>query len=204
MADELYPLNFPPGIYHNGTKTQAAGRWYDANGVRFRQGTIGPIGGWVQRTLTGATIAGVPNAAIAWSDNAGNAWLAIGTTTKLYVVDSANVVYDITPTADYTPAGNPVFWQLETFGSYLIAAYNGPGTNPSGNQSVFAWTGNTATPAAVLADGVTEPGSAFGVVTSPERFLFLLQGSDPPVLGGSLNTVFRASRAGAISGSMVN
>jgi len=205
MAEELYPLAFPPGLYHNGTKTQASGRWYDGNGVRFHQGTIGPIGGWVQRTLTGAAIAGVPNAAIAWSDNAGNAWLAIGTTTKLYVVSSANVVYDITPTTGFNTGGNPVFWQLETFGSYLVAVYNGPGTNPTGAVNVFSWTGDTATIAAQVVPGVLDsPFNIYGIVTTPERFLFMLRGDDPATLGTAPTKVFRAARAGATATDMVN
>src|ERR1051325_7779601 len=119
MIEKLVSLDFPAGYLNNGTKYQSKDRWYTGNLVRFYEGTIQPVGGWVQRTLTGAAISGVPNAGLAWETNDGNTWLAVGTTTNLYVVDSSNHVWDITPS--FNSNGNPVFWQLDTFGSYLVA-----------------------------------------------------------------------------------
>jgi hypothetical protein len=39
-------LSLPAGVMKNGTEYQAAGRWTDAQLVRFLEGTIRPIGGW--------------------------------------------------------------------------------------------------------------------------------------------------------------
>ena len=39
-------LKFPPGVWKNGTKYQAKGRWFDANLIRFREGAKKPVGGW--------------------------------------------------------------------------------------------------------------------------------------------------------------
>jgi len=50
------PLKLPPGIYRNGTQYQSAGRWYDANLVRWYDGTLRPIGGWRKRTYSGSNI----------------------------------------------------------------------------------------------------------------------------------------------------
>ena len=50
------PLKLPPGIYRNGTQYQSAGRWYDANLVRWYDGTLRPIGGWRKRTHNGSNI----------------------------------------------------------------------------------------------------------------------------------------------------
>lgn len=50
----LFPLAFPPGIYRNGTEYQSKGRWYDANLIRFYEGTIRPIGGWRTKDRTGS------------------------------------------------------------------------------------------------------------------------------------------------------
>lgn len=39
-------MTIKPGVYKNGTRYQAKGRWYDANLVRWYEGIMGPIGGW--------------------------------------------------------------------------------------------------------------------------------------------------------------
>ena len=44
------PLKLPPGVFRNGTEYQAAGRWYDANLVRWYEGTLRPINGWRTRS----------------------------------------------------------------------------------------------------------------------------------------------------------
>lgn len=189
--DALFPLKIPPGFVNNGTVYQAKGRWYTGNFGRFFQGAVQPIGGWVKRTLTGATISGTPNAAVAWQTNDGLSYLAIGTTAGLYVVkNSTNVVYDITPTL-VSSGGNDAtrMWQLDVFGTYLIAVSGTtvPQTSTSGGGFVWCWRGNTGV-AAVRCDTAFDPGGGLsndpynvnGVVASPERFLFALRGDDPP------------------------
>ena len=47
----LVPLKIPAGIYRNGTEYQAMGRWYDSNLVRWFEGTLRPVGGWLLRGL---------------------------------------------------------------------------------------------------------------------------------------------------------
>lgn len=192
MIEKLLPLKLPPGFAYNGTPYQSKGRWYQGSLVRFFQGNIQPIGGWTQRTLTGATISGTPNAAVSWMLDSGVSWLAIGTTTKLYVVSSSNVVYDITPTTGLFSAP-PYIWQLDLFGSYLIATYNAPPLTAPDNTAVnfYVWQGNPAavatlttgtqldTGAAGISSVNTAPQAVFGVVTTPERFLFLLRGEAP-------------------------
>ena len=46
----LIPLKIPPGVYRNGTEYQSAGRWYDANLVRWYENTLRPIGGWRKKS----------------------------------------------------------------------------------------------------------------------------------------------------------
>jgi len=190
MLEQLVPIDPPPGMFYKGTQYQSKGRWYIGSLVRFFRGNKQPIGGWVQRSLTGATISGVPNAAVSWRLDNGNAYLAIGTTTGLYVVSSANVVSNITPVTGL--GGTPYQWQLETFGSYLMACHQGPSTLAAGIGSpifdginYYAWTGTPSTPAAVpqtpttLSSSESAPTAAYGIVATPERFFFLLRGSDP-------------------------
>ncbi len=96
---------------NTGTVYQSKDRWYTGNFVRFFRDTIQPIGGWTKRTLTGATIIGVPNAALAFTAVTGSTpvparYVAVGTSRGyLYVVNTdTNVVTDITPAAPGGPA----------------------------------------------------------------------------------------------------
>jgi hypothetical protein len=178
LIETLFGLDLPAGFQNTGTVYQSKGRWHKGNLVRFFEKTIQPVGGWVQRTLTGATISGVPNDALSWQLNDGNAYLAIGTSTGLYIVTSANVVHDITPA---TVAGDGLthLWQLETFGAYLIATFQRPIYLDTAVINTFVWRGVLATPAIAAYDSNTGPGSAFGVTVTPERFLVILRGADP-------------------------
>lgn len=185
MIEKLFALKLPPGLLNTGTAYQSKGRWRAGNCVRFTNGAIQPIGGWVQRTLTGATISGVPNAAISYQINDGTRYLVIGTSTGLYAVTTGNVVYNITPT--YDGPASPYLWQLETFGSYLIGVINEVNNGTQTRANVVYWTGDLATTADGLAYPYREvPRFPNGCVVTPERFLVLLRGGDPdPAFGGA-------------------
>ncbi len=209
MIETLYPLKFPPGIYHNGTKTQSTGRWYDGNLVRFYQGTIQPVGGWTQRTTTGATITGVPNAAIGVLRNDDSKYLVIGTSHGLFVCSDTNVVSDITP--PILVGQTTLDWQLETFGQLLVACVS-PFINTT-NNNLYKWDGNPdawATLVIDAADGLDvdtinyfrAPSKVKGILATPERFLFVLQHADPAVglsTGNTTTLEYRANRAGLIN-----
>lgn len=93
------PLKLPPGIYRNGTQYQSAGRWYDANLVRWYEGTLRPLGGWRKRTYGGSNIQlnGIMRGSHAWRANNAVAWLAAGGSKKLYAMKADASPYDITP-----------------------------------------------------------------------------------------------------------
>jgi hypothetical protein len=173
-------IKIPPGILRNGTKYQTKGRWYDGHLVRFFQGTIQPVGGWAARSTTGATITGVPNAALAWSLNTGERFLAIGTTLGLFVVNASNVVYDITPPAP--PYATPYKWHLTNFGSYLIATLENPASSTyEDTANAYYWDANTANDAsAIFTPGPLFPHPAptgiYNAFTTGERFLVFLRG----------------------------
>lgn len=195
MAEKLFPLDIPPGFKNNGTTYQAKGRWHAGNFVRFFQGNIQPIGGWTKRTLTGDTITGTPNAAIAWADYSGNVWLAVGTSTGMWVINnSTNVVYDIMPTANVY-GSTPYSWQLETFGQYLLAVNSASSfTDSSSTSNAWVWKGDTGA-VMVPAQGSSignGPGPTYGVVVTPERFAVWLGGADLPtyaITGGPARPV---------------
>ncbi len=94
---QIVPFNPPPGVFRNGTQYQTKGRWFDSNLVRWKDGRLRPIGGW-SRSITSA-LTGTGRAMFAWKDNSGSKWLAVGTSTKLYVFSSlSGTPADITPT----------------------------------------------------------------------------------------------------------
>lgn len=177
MIEKVIGLDLPPGLRNNGTVMQSKDRWFAGNLVRFYQGNIQPVGGHVQRTLTGATITGTANYAHSWQLNDGTVYIAIGTTTGLWLVTSDNVVHDILPVG--LVGGTPYTWQLDNMGSYLIAVYNLTESVITDSLNVLAWKGDPDV-AAVQAFGPPDgPSAAFGCVVTPERFLFIIRGSDP-------------------------
>lgn len=205
MPETLVPIELPPGLFRNGTRLQAAGRWYDGHLVRFLTGTKQPVGGWQRMQAEGnvdlSALEGTPRAAISWSSDSGDAFLAVGTTTKLYVIAGATL-YDITPVgftagredtdilaSAATTDGGSSFYD---YGPYGIGAY-GVGSSMAqaseadtwqldvfGNYLVATWTGTgdlyvwEADPLSPAAIPAGAPASARGVVVTPERFLVAL------------------------------
>ncbi len=112
----LLPLNFPPGIYRNGTEAQSKGRWYDCNLVRFYEGTIQPFGGW--RIKSTSAMEGMGRSILSWKDNSLASWAAIGTHSHLYAMSRSGAISDITPyRATGTYSNNPL---MVTNGSPLV------------------------------------------------------------------------------------
>ena len=88
----LFPIELPPGVYRSGTELQSSGRFYDADLVRWRNGALEPIGGWASK---GGTVSGAARALRIWSDNDGQAWVAIGTHLGLFAMDRSGAVSDM-------------------------------------------------------------------------------------------------------------
>jgi hypothetical protein len=211
------PLKIPPGIYRNGTEYQSAGRWFDANLVRWFENTLRPIGGWRKKLETQMT--GKCRGLLTWRDNGATAWAAFGTHSKLYVLSgTTNVLKDITPTgfspgvADatiltgygYNTYGTFAYgvqrpatenyepattWSLDTWGEYLVGCSNFDG-------KIYQWELGFSTP--TLAAAVTNaPTGCEAVMSTAERFLFALgAGGNPRMVKWSDqedNTVWTAS-----------
>jgi hypothetical protein len=182
------PLVFPPGIYRAGTELQSTGRWYDANLVRWANGAMLPVGGWLPFT-TGLT--GVARGAIAWVDNSGDRHLAVGTQDYLYEINEAGTVDDITPASfttgdvdsgtqtgyggglygddeygtprsDASSITDASTWALDTWGEYLVACATSDG-------KLYEW--DLTSDAAAISNA---PTGCSGLVVTAERFLFAL------------------------------
>jgi hypothetical protein len=197
----LIPLKIPPGVYRNGTEYQSAGRWYDANLVRWYENTLRPIGGWRKKSETAIT--GICRGLLTWKTNSGSRYIAMGTSTKLYVMNENSVLKEITPTGftagitdatnktgygynfygsfDYgvarpdTGAIDPATtWSLDTWGEYLVGCSNADG-------KLYEWQLGFTTPtlAAVITNA---PTGCTALLSTAERFLFALGASSNPRL----------------------
>jgi len=164
----LVPLQLPAGQYRNGTDLQSQGRWRDGSLVRWHEGAMMPVGGWRQRGSV--DIDGVVRGMISWRDNSQSRYLALGTHSKLYVMEEDNDVFDITPAGftsgrvdasvnsgyggglygqetygsprqDATTLLDPTTWSLDTWGEYLVGCSTDDG-------KLYEWQLDTATAAA--------------------------------------------------------
>lgn len=208
MREKLIPISPPAGLYRNGTKYQAKGRWYDANLVRFLSNTIRPVGGWRRMKDTSdaniAALTGAPRAMIAWRANSGVVRFGIGTHSKAYALIDGTVT-DITPASGFTAGAQHGSFSGGT-GTYGAGTYGG-GVYGGGSLTltlvdadtwqldsfgdslvgcltsdgkILVWDGNVANDFAAAAGA---PTSCRGVVVTPERFLVALgAGGDPRVV----------------------
>ena len=193
------PLKLPPGIYRNGTEYQSAGRWFDANLVRWYENTLRPMGGWRKRSST--QVSGMCRGFLNWRDNSATRWTGLGTHSKLYAMSESGTIKEITPTSftagiadaivktgygysDYgkfsygvarpdlgsiTPATT---WSMDTWGEYLIACSNADG-------KLYEWQLGFTTPtlAAVITNA---PTSNKAVLVTAERIMFALGAGGNP------------------------
>ena len=193
------PLKIPPGVYRNGTEYQSAGRYYDSSLVRWFEGTMRPVGGWRKRSTSQMT--GACRGFINWRDNSGSRWIAAGTHSKLYAMNEAGTLKDITPSgfapgsADavakigygYGPYGSYAYgvarpdtgtftaattWSLDTWGEYLVGCSSSDG-------KLYEWQLGFTTPtlAAAIANA---PTSNEAVLVTAERFVFALGAGGNP------------------------
>lgn len=186
-------VDIPAGVYANGTARQSRGRWRDSNLVRWPDGNnLQPVGGWLVKTSS--PVSGKARAILPWASNGGTRYAAIGTHSKLYAMDAAGALYDITPVgfttgyADATSAtgyggstyGTSAYgvarpdssalipastWSLDVWGQYLVGCMDGDG-------KLYEWQLSTGTKAAVLS---AAPTGCTGIVVTAERFIFALK-----------------------------
>jgi len=102
----LVPLSIPPGIVKNGTPYSRKGRWEDGNLVRWHNGAVRQIGGWLRRTtIIGGQIPSIVADAttevirdmFSWRNLLGDPNVVMGSNTSLYHLAENGDVTDITP-----------------------------------------------------------------------------------------------------------
>lgn len=105
------PLKIAPGIVKTDSPYSLRGRWIDSDKVRFHRGQPEKWAGY--ESFAGPVI-GIPRAAIAWDDFDLHRWLAVGTHSKLEIINNEGVITDITPLRAGGTLGNDPFSMTNT------------------------------------------------------------------------------------------
>jgi hypothetical protein len=101
---------FPPGMNQNGTPYSRKGRWEDGSLVRYHDGSVRPIGGWVRRSSGGVAVPPlVADAALeavrdifTWRDNTQNQNTAYFSNLAAYHMNEGGLITTFTY-AGYVP-----------------------------------------------------------------------------------------------------
>lgn len=192
-------LDIPAGVVRHGTDIEGTGRWRDVNLVRWRNGALGPIGGWEERAKSGATLDKCVRGVLAWVDNNSDTNMAVGTYEKLFYINSSGAISDITPASFTTGSEDAALragfgaanfgegyygtsrtstgefqevttWSLDNWGQYLVACSNDDG-------KIYEWQLSSNTAAAVISNAPTDNKA---IVVTNERFLFALGAGGNP------------------------
>lgn len=195
----LVSITPPAGIVTNGTNYSNKGRWVDGNLVRFENGYLKPIGGWSK--LRSTALDGEPIGMHAYSDNAGNAVLAVGTRQKIYVLYD-NTWTDITPVGFVNDAANDPLgygaynWGVEDYGDARSESglpldtghfsFDNWGEDLvfcfSGDGKAYKWSPDSSggTPDTVATAITNAPTGNQAIIVTNERHLVTIGSSDDP------------------------
>jgi hypothetical protein len=157
------------------------------------------MGGWRKRATGQMT--GLCRGFLTWRDNDGDRWISAGTQSKLYAMNEAGTLKDITPTgltvgiADavsktgygYSTYGSLAYgtarpdtgtitpattWSMDTWGEYLVACSNADG-------KLYEWQLGFTTP--TLAAAITNaPVNNKALLVTQERIIFALGAGGNP------------------------
>jgi hypothetical protein len=207
MANDLLPIDIPPGVVRGATPLDAKGRWWDTNLVRWSNGVLEPIGGWEKRIATPFTSR--IRKLKTWRDNAQRRFTLAASAGKINVDFTGGSFADVTPagfdahepsldlfgygTNDFgeetfgdarsTASQNlllmPPYWTFAGWGEDMLGVLSGDGRLYSYDVT------NPATPFAVVAGAPVNNGA---VHVTPERHVMLLQ------LGGNARRIGWCSR----------
>ena len=230
----IITLDFPPGLYKNGTPYSRRKRWTDGNLVRWHDGAWRPIGGWTRRQTAGADIAAIvatpANEAyrdiFAWRDLSNSQNTAFGSNLAVKHMNAAGTITDITP-GTYAPSNPSKDASVQAgFGQnpYGIGAYgsanNLVGTDPiPPNRWAFANFGEIllyvsrsngslyeVSPSALGAITVVtnSPSNLQDICVTDERQVFAIGGNGEPRRVQATDTEDRTDWTPAVSNQSID
>ena len=135
-ANMLVPVQLPPGIVRANTPYDTPGSWWDTNLVRWKSGTLLPIGG--NQRITGTPLDSSVRKLHIFRDNSNSLFTLVGTTSKLWLSQSGFA--DITPSGLVSLSTIGFYGGYGTFG-YGVGTYGTHRPQPSPFYSPYAyWT----------------------------------------------------------------
>lgn len=81
------PIQIPAGVVRGSTPSQAPGRYYDTNLVRWRNGVLQPIGGY--QRITSSAMSSIPRRLDTWADNSNVPRVAILADAKIFILEGS-------------------------------------------------------------------------------------------------------------------
>src|ERR1700693_4235633 len=130
MGTNPLPLDIPPGIVRVDSPNAAKGRYTDGDHVRFIKSRAQKWKGWIK--LIADVLLGVARGATSWVGALGNQNIGVGTSWKLYVIQSGDDLVDITPIRKTDSLTNPF---TTTNGSAIVLVTD-PGHGATTNDFV--------------------------------------------------------------------
>lgn len=185
----LHTVDFPPGLFQNGTQYSIKKRWFDGNLIRWINNQLQPIGGW--KSFESITASEPIRAIFSYVDNDVSPRHIFGSADKLYHIDEgAANKDDITPgTLNYNPGGQIGYgsgaygsgaygtrvpssveineadvWSFDNLGEILVASHSGDGR-------LFTWDPNTPSTDAAAIAGTDAPTGVIDMVVTNERHI---------------------------------
>lgn len=189
-------VRIPPGVVRGESRAMVPGRWGGANLIRWRDGNMCPVGGWVR--ISPAPLLSIPRAGLVWMDANFKLRRAVLCDAHIYVVQPDGTWTNITPD-DFVNAEAAAGARGYGSGNYGMALY-GDDSDPRGGATrltvglpvaftldnwntelligssadgrIWTWNPNTPTDKAVLADGVPKLPQNFLVTEEHHLMVF--------------------------------
>lgn len=95
----IISVKVPPGVVHGASPYETPNRWWDVNLMRWREGVMEPVGGWVR--ITPSALSGTVRSVFVWKANNNLEYILIGQDDKLTALSDGTVT-DVSP-ANFVP-----------------------------------------------------------------------------------------------------